>query len=227
MAARSDAATDRVTLNSAPNMTAVSIGGWFQINSAAAASFNPCWRLSLASGDGTAWILSFRGTNGRTPTLYSPSNTTGIVAPEIALDTYIYLMATLSGTSAQLLYGTTPGSLSKVTGTVAASNTPDRFCVFGRSASDASEWLNGTASKLRAWEALLSDADAAAESAASAPVRSANAWANWGFSAAALTDTVAARTLTAGSTALSSANDPPFGSAPPPPRRRPTHQLVR
>lgn len=213
MAARSDAATDRVTLASAPSMTAVTICGWFKVNAASASSFNAMWRLSLSSGDSTTWILSFRGTNGRTPTLYSPSNTTGIAAPEQTLDTYVFLAATLSGTAAQLLYGNTPGSLTKVTGTVAASNTPDTLCVFGRSTGDATEWLDGTAAHLRIWTAVLSDAEIAAESQSATPVRTANAWSNWAFAAAALTDSVAARNLTAGSTALTSATDPALASA--------------
>jgi len=208
VAARSDAATDRVTLSSAPSMAAITVCGWARIEAASASSFNPIIRFYTNSGDASSWIVGFKGANGRTPSVYSPGNTSGISAAEQALSTYVFIAATLSGTSAQLLYGNTPGSLTKVTGTVAASGTPDRLTFFGRSAADGSEWLNGTLAYWRIWTAVLSDAEIAAESQSTTPVRSTNAWANWAFAAAALTDTVASRNLTAGTTALSSAADP-------------------
>lgn len=213
MAARSDAATDRVTLSSAPSMAAITIAGWAKIDAAAASSFNPILRVHTLAGDATSWILGFKGANGRTPAVYSPSNTSGISAAEQTLSTYVFLMATLSGTSAQLAYTNTPGgTLTKVTGTVAAAGTPDRLTFFGRSAADGSEWLNGTLAYWRIWLAVLSDAEGQAESASATPVRTANAWANWDYAAASLTDSVASRNLTAGSTALSSATDPTLGS---------------
>jgi hypothetical protein len=213
VAARSDAATDRVTVASAPAMTAITIGGWARIEAASASSFNPIARFHTLSGDATSWIVGFKGTNGRTPSVYSPGNTTGISAAEQSLSTYVYVAATLSGTAAQLLYGNTPGSLTKVTGTVAASGTPDRIALFGRSAADGSEWLDGILAYMRVWTAVLSDSEIAAESASATPVRTANAWSNWAFAAAALTDTVASRDLTAGSTALASATDPVLAQA--------------
>lgn len=215
MAARSDVATDRVSLGSAPSMAAITVCGWFKINSASAGSFNTIWRFSLTSGDGTTWILAFRGTNGRTPTLYSPSNTTGIAGAEVALSTYVFLAATLSGTAAQLLYGLEPGgSLTKVTGTVAAGTT-DRFTVFGRSPGDGTDALLGDGAYLRIFDRVLSDVEIAAESSATAPVSATNRWANWAFAAAALTDSVAARNFTAGTTALSSVADPALTSTKP------------
>ena len=213
MAARSDAATDRVTLSSAPSMATITIAGWARIEAASAGSFNPIARFHVASGDTSSWILGFKGANGRTPSVYSPSNSTGISAAEQTLSTYVYLAATLSGTSAQLLYGNTPGSLTKVTGTVAAGGTPDRITFFGRSAADGSEWLNGILAHWRIWTAVLSDSEIAAESQAADPVRTSGLWADWDFAAAALTDGSGnGRNLTAGSTALSSATDPTLGT---------------
>lgn len=213
MAARSDAATDRVTLSSAPSMATITIAGWARIEAASAGSFNPIARFYTNSGDASSWIVGFKGANGRTPSVYSPGNTTGISAAEQTLSTYVYVAATLSGTSAQLLYGNTPGSLTKVTGTVAASGTPDRLTFFGRSAADGSEWLNGTLAYWRIWTAVLSDSELAAESLAADPVRTSGLWADWDFAVAALTDGSGnGRNLTAGSTALSSATDPTLGS---------------
>lgn len=216
MAARSDAATDRVTLSSAPSMATITIAGWTRIEAASASSFNPIARFHTLSGDATSWIVGYKGANGRTPAVYSPSNTGGISAAEQPLSTYVWLMATLSGTSAQLAYTNTPGgTLTKVTGTVAAAGTPDRITFFGRSVADASEWLNGTLAYWRIWLAVLSDAEGQAESASATPVRTANAWANWAYAAAALTDSVASRDLAAGTTPLSAAADPALAPAVP------------
>ena len=212
MGARSDAATDRVTRASAPSMAAITFCGWFQINAASAGSFNPIVRFHTASGDGTSWIVGFKGANGRTPSVYSPSNTGGINAAEQALNTYVFLAATLSGTSAALHYRNVGGSMTKVTGTVAAAGTPDRITFFGRSAADGSEWLNGTESLVRLWTSVLTDSEILAESNSATAVK-AGAWGNWPFAAASLADVSGnARDLTAGSTALASAADPTFGN---------------
>ena len=214
MAARSDAATDRVSLGSAPATAALTIAGWARIDSAGLGSFNPIIRLSVNSGDASSWIVGFKGTNGRTPSVYSPSNTSGIVAPEQALATWVYVAATLNAGAAQLLYGTVPGTLSKVTGTVAAAGTADRLAWFARSAADGSEWLAGALAYERIWTAVLSDVEIAAESQSAIPVRVTNLWADWRFSSAGLTDSSGnGRNLTAGSTALSAETDPSLGGA--------------
>lgn len=217
MAGRSDAATDRVSLGSAPSTAALTIAGWARIDSAAGGSFNPVIRLSINAGDVSSWIVGFKGTNGRTPSVYSPSNVTGISAPEMTLGTWVYLAATLNAGSAQLLYGTVPGALSKVTGTVAASGTADRLCFFGRSAADGSEWLAGALAYQRIWTAVLSDAEIAAESQSATVVQASNLWASWPFAAAALTDASGnARNLSAGSTALDADTDPVLDTGPGP-----------
>ncbi|UKD55170.1 LamG domain-containing protein [Amycolatopsis sp. FU40] len=212
MAARSDAATDRVSLSSAPSPTAWTIGGWAQIVSAAASSFNPSIRLHSGSGGNTAWILGFKGSNGRNVAVYSASNPSGLIGAEIALNTWVYIAATLGAAGAcSFYYGTTPGSLTKITGTVASGVTPDGLTFFGRSPSDGSEWLNGALAYWRIWTAVLTDAEIAAESQSATPVRT-GAWASWDFAAAALTDGSGnSRTLAAGTTPLAADTDPPLG----------------
>jgi hypothetical protein len=207
MAGRSDAATDRCSRATAPSMATVTIAAWAKVVNSASPLFHPIMRLSDA-GDATLWIVGFKGANGRTPSVYSASNTTGISGAEVALGTWVYVAATLSGTAAQLLTGTVPGTLSKVTGTV-GSGTPTQFGVFGRSAADGSEWLDGSIAYLRVWTSVLSDAQIAAESQSATPVVTAGLWGHWPFAAAALTDTSGnSRNLTAGSTALASDTDP-------------------
>lgn len=208
MAARSDAATDRVSRTTAPSLAAVTVCAWAKIGVTHAGNlFHPIMRVE-ASG-GSAMIFGFKGANGRTPSLYSGSSTTGISGTEVALSTYVFVAATMSAGAAQLFQGTTPGSVSKVTGTVNTTGTPDTVTVFSRSPSDGSEWLEGTLAGVRMWTAVLSDAEIAAESLSLTAVRTSGLWASWPFAAAALTDASGnSRPLTAGSTALSSDTDP-------------------
>lgn len=208
MAARSDAATDRVSRTTAPSLASVTVCAWVKIGATHAGNlFHPIMRVE-ASG-GSALIFGFKGTNGRTPSLYSGSSTTGISGTEVALSTYVFVAATMSAGAAQLFQGTTPGSVSKVTGTVNTTGTPDTVTVFSRSPSDGSEWLEGTLAGVRMWTAVLSDAEIAAESLSLTAVRTSGLWASWPFAAAALTDASGnSRPLTAGSTALSSDTDP-------------------
>lgn len=208
MAARSDAATDRVSRSTAPSLASFTICAWAKVVNSAAPLFHPITRFSDA-GDSSSWIVGFKGTNGRTPSCYSPGNATGISGAEVALGTWVFVAATLSGTAAAIHTGTSPGSLTKVTGTVAAANTPTQFGVFGRSAADGSEWLDGSLAGLRMWTAVLSDAEIVSESQSIAAVRTSGLWGSWPFASAALTDASGnSRNLTAGSTALSSDTDP-------------------
>lgn len=211
MAARSDAATDHVTIASAPAITAFTVCAWVKIANAAAGSFNPMMRVD--AGGGTALVVGFKGTNGRTPSVYSAASSAGINGTEVALSTYVFIAATRSGTTAQLFQGTTPGSLTKVSGTVNSTGTPSALGIFGRAAGDNSEWLDGTMAYFRVWTNVLSDAELASESQSATPVRTTDLWADWRFAAAALTDSgPSGRTLTAGTTALAADTDPVLGT---------------
>lgn len=213
MAARSDAATDHVTIAAAPDITAFTICAWVKLASAAAGSFNPMMRVD--AGGGTGLIVGFKGTNGRTPSIYSGATPGGVLGTEVALGTYVFVAAVRSGTTATLYQGTTPGSLTKVSGTVNSNGTPDGLGIFGRAAGDNSEWLDGTMAYFRIWTAVLSDAEIAVESQSTTPARTAGLWSDWPFAAAALTDSSGnGRTLTAGTTALAADTDPPLGPAP-------------
>ncbi|MGW4487837.1 LamG-like jellyroll fold domain-containing protein [Amycolatopsis sp. NPDC004368] len=217
MAATSDAASDRVSISSAPSLAAFTFCCWVKIAAVHSGNlFHPVFRVD--AGGGTAAIFSFRGANGRTPTLYSSSSTAGISGAEQALGTWVFLAVTMSaGGAAQLFYGTTPGSLTKVTGTVNTNGTPSGITLFGRSPSDASEWLEGSMAHDRIWTAVLSDAEIAAESlitpSLSAPAaRTSGLWTSVPFAAASLADVSGNhRDFTAGTTALTPDTDPPTG----------------
>jgi hypothetical protein len=220
MAATSDVATDRVARTTAPSLASVTVCAWAKVNAVHAGNlFHPIMRVE-ASG-GSAMIFGFKGTNGRTPSLYSGSSTTGISGTEISLSTYVFMLATMSAGSAQLFQGSTPGTLSKVTGTVNTTGTPDTVTIFSRSPSDGSEWLEGTLYGVRLWTGVLSDAEATAESliapSVSTPAaRTSGLWGSWPFIGAALTDVSGnGRNLTAGSTALTADTDPVLSTASP------------
>jgi hypothetical protein len=222
MAAFADVATDRVSRTTAPSLAGFSFCCWAKQTAVHAGNlFHPMIRIE-ASG-GTAAIFSFRGTNGKTATLYSASSTTGIaMTGEQTLSTYGFFGFTMNSGPAQLFWGTTPGTLSKVTGTVNTSGTPDTLTLFSRSPSDGSEWLEGTLYGVRCWAGVvLSDIEMAAESqlapSVSGPAaRTSGLWGSWPFTAAALTDVSGnSRNLTAGSTALTADTDPVLSTGSP------------
>lgn len=210
MAGLADAATDRVSVAQAPSLGAFSICAWIKL--AASASFSPIVRVE--AGGGTALVF---GMKSLTPSLYSAASTTGVVGPAISLNTYTFVCATRNGTAGAVYQGTNPGSLTKTTATVNSTGTPDTWTVFGRSPSDGSEWFSGTVDYLRSWGAtVLSDAEVAAEAAATAPVK-AGTWGVWPFGnngsgGVSLNDTSGnARHLAAGSTALTLVADVSLG----------------
>ncbi|MEV4053051.1 LamG-like jellyroll fold domain-containing protein [Amycolatopsis sp. NPDC049688] len=202
MAGLADAATDRVSINQAPALGTWSVCAW--VKPTASASFSPIVRVE--AGGGTAMVF---GMKSLAPSLYSAASATGINGTAQTLNQYVFVGATRNGTAAALYWGTNPASLSKVTGTVNSSGTPDTWTVFGRSPSDGSEWFAGVVDYLRTWAAtVLTDAEMAAEAAATAPVK-AGAWGVWPFGdngsgGVSLNDTSGnARHLVAGSTPLS------------------------
>lgn len=207
MAGLADAATDRVSINQAPALGAWSVCAWVKL--ATNASFSPIVRVE--AGGGTAMVFGFKNL---TPSLYSASSPAGIVGPGTTLNQYVFVAATRNGTAGALYQGTDPASLTKTTGTVNSAGTPDTWTVFSRSPSDGSEWFSGIIAYLRTWgTTVLTDAEVAAEGAATAPVK-AGTWGVWPFGnngsgGVSLNDTSGnARHLTAGSTLLSLATDP-------------------
>jgi hypothetical protein len=207
VAARSDAATDRVSLASAPAVASgLSMIVWCKIVVDLNA-FSTICRFHQSSGANTAITLGMKA-NGTQPALFSPGNTGGIVGADLVVGTYTCVGFAVNASGVGALYvGTTPGTLTKTTGTVPISQTPDGLTFFGRSASDATEWGNLSLAYARAWAGQLSDAEMAAESLSSATVKTSGNFDHWAFAAAALTG-VNGHTLSAGTTALSSDTDP-------------------
>lgn len=207
MAARSDAATDRVSVASAPSTSTITVGGWVKIVNDRN-DFSTFMRLYSAGG-GTAITIGTK-TDGTTPFVFSPLNSTGVAAAGMTVGTWTYIAYTLGAAGAVAIFaGTTPGSLTKTTGTVAANGTADHLALFGREPADGTEWLDGSIAYWRIWTAVLSDSEIAAESQSATPVRTSGLWASWAFAAAALTDGSGnGRNLAAGTTSLTSDTDP-------------------
>lgn len=204
MAGLADAATDRLTIASAPATGPITFGAWIKLTNTTNAT-NTIMRFD--AGGGTALILALRS---QIPGMYSSSSTTGVTGSSISTGTWTYVACTRDAANAgQLFQGTTPGSLTKTTATVNSSGTPSSFNLFGRSTSDATDWFVGSLAYVRLWTAVLSDTAIATESQNTAAVTTANLWGSWPFAAASLSDTSGnARNWTAGSTALSSDTDP-------------------
>ena len=207
MAGRSDAATDRVSLASAPAVASgLSIIAWVKI-AVDRNDFSTVCRFHQGSGSNTAVTLGMKS-NGTQPAVFSPGNTTGITGTDLVVGTWTCIGFALAANGVGAFYrGTTPGTLTKTTGTVPISQTPDGLTFFGRSSSDAAEWGNLSIAYARAWAGQLSDAEMAAESASATEVRTSGLFDHWAFAGAALTG-VNGHTLTAGSTALTSDTDP-------------------
>lgn len=209
MAARSDAASDRVNLASAPTITALTVAAWVKL-AVDLDAFSTICRLHSSGGGSTCLVLGMKG-NGTQPAVFSPSNPTGVVGSDLVVGVWTYVGFALAGSAVSLYVGTTPGTLVKTTGTVAPGAAPDALTWFGRHAGDADEWLNASVAYARVWQAALSDVEMAAESLASANVRTANAFEHWPFTAAALTGVINGLNLSAGTTPLTADTDPPLG----------------
>jgi hypothetical protein len=213
MAGLADAATDRVSVASAPSLATWSVCCWAKV--AASASFSPMVRVEAAGG--TAMVFGFKSL---TPSLYSAASTTGINGTAVTLGAYVFIGATRNGTTCALYQGVVGGaSLTKVTGTVNSSGTPDTWTAYGRSPSDGSEWFSGTQSLLRTWgAAVLTDVEMDVEFKSATAVKT-GAWGNWplgnnGSGGVSLLDISGnARHLVAGSTPLTLSADPTFGNA--------------
>lgn len=211
MAARSDAATDRVSLASAPAVASgLSVLVWVKIV-VDRDDFSTIVRFHQASGGNTALTLGMKA-NGTQPALFSPGNTGGVTGTDLVVGTWTCVGFAVNASGVGALYrGTTPGTLTKFTGTVPISQTPDGLTFFGRSPSDATEWGNLSLAYARAWAGQLSDAEMAAESASATAVKTSGLFDHWAFAGAALTG-VNGHTLTAGTTALAADTDPVLGT---------------
>ncbi|MFD5697447.1 LamG-like jellyroll fold domain-containing protein [Streptomyces lasiicapitis] len=218
MSQRSDQASDRVSYTaSAPPApaTAFTVTLWARLR-VDRDDFSTMMRLHSSAGGSTTVNIT-TGSSGTTPVVVSPGNTGGIVGTDaLAVDTWRMVAVTVAGTGAsdgKIYTRTIGGSTNVVTGEVSGGATPDGLTLFGRSAGDSGEWFNGGLAYVRVWSAVLSQAEIEAEWASATIVRTSGVWANWPMVADINDVSGNGRNLTAGTTALSTEDDPPLSSS--------------
>lgn len=214
MSQRADQASDRVSYTASPPpapATAFTATFWVRLR-ADRDDFSTMMRLHSSSGGSTTVNIT-TGSSGTTPVVVSPGNTGGIAgADALAVDTWRMLAVTVAGTGAtdgKIYTRTIGGSTNVVTGQVSGGSTPDGITLFGRSAGDSGEWFNGGLAYVRVWSAVLSQAEIEAEWASATIVRTSGVWADWPMLTNINDISGNGRHLTAGTTALTTEDDPP------------------
>ncbi|KOV86064.1 MULTISPECIES: LamG-like jellyroll fold domain-containing protein [unclassified Streptomyces] len=215
MSQRADQASDRVSYTASPPpnpATALTVTFWARLR-VDLNDFSTMMRLHSASGGSTTINLA-AGSNGTTPVVVSPGNTSGIVGgDELVVDAWRMIAVTVAGTGAtdgRIYTRTVGGTTNVTTGQVSGGSTPDGLTLFGRSPGDAGEWFNGGLAYVRVWSAVLSQAEIEAEWASPTIVRTSGVWANWPMLTNILDVSGNGRNLTAGTTALTTEDDPPL-----------------
>lgn len=217
MSLRADQASDRVSYTASPPpppATAFTATFWARLR-VDRDDFSTMMRLHSSAGGATSINIA-TGSSGTTPVVVSPGNTSGIAgADALAVDTWRMVAVTVSGTGATdgtIYTRAVGGSTNVVTGQVSGGATPDGITLFGRSAGDAGEWFNGGLAYVRVWSAVLSQAEVEAEWASATIVRTSGVWANWPMLTSIDDVSGNGRHLSAGTTALSTEDDPPLSA---------------
>lgn len=211
MSTRFDAASDRISY--AGTMFAVGSGftitAWAYVSVDTDANSTFC-RLHASSGGSTVatWATGSDGLSG--PNYFTGGGSV-TNATNMAVGAWRKIAISCSGTTGRSYVATVGGATEVDAGTVGVG-TPDGLTLGGRAPADSSEPFNGRLVYVRVWTAELSQAQIEAEWASASPVRTSNLWANWPLTNSAdLTDHSGnGRTLTAGTTAVSTEADPPL-----------------
>lgn len=216
MSQRADAATDRVSYIASPPpnpATAFTVTMWARLR-VDRDDFSTMMRLHNSLGGATTVTIT-TGSSGITPIVVSPGNTGGIIGSALAVDEWRMIAVTIGGTGAtdgRIYTRAIGGSTNVTSGQVSGGSAPDGLTLFGRSAGDSSEWFNGGLAYVRVWSAVLSQSEIEAEWASATIVRTAGVWADWPLLTGISDVSGNGRNLTAGSTALTTEDDPPIAS---------------
>lgn len=215
MSVRFDAATDQLAIASAPSPTSA-ITGTAWVRNIEGLSFGTFFRLR-AAGTIIALTASSGGLNG------PQGNTTGGVAgpyvpgvgDALPVNSWRRIGFKISGTTCTVYWGDDAGGATGTASATVATGSPTDTSVGGRGGGDTSDRWGGDIAHLRFWTAVLSQAEIEAEWASATAVRTSNLWASWPLTdASTLTDASGnGRTLTAGSTAVTTQGDPPIASS--------------
>jgi hypothetical protein len=213
MAARFDAASDRATYSGGsgapPTPSAGWAASWWAYISVDQNTFATMLRLFAG---GTVLNLAM-GSTGTAPGAFTGGGTVEIDT-QCSVGAWYYLGYTVSGSTVTVYVFDATGALfDSATGTI-GGGTPTGLCVGGRDASDPDEWFNGRLRAMRIWSTTRTQAEFAAEQFSTDPVITANLWEHYPLTGAGdLTGVVGGHNLTAGSTATTTEDDPPFSTA--------------
>ena len=218
MAAQFDVANDRVSLGSAPNPTAgMTWCAWVRIDVDRNA-FTTFMRLHANTGGSTTLTVA-AGSDGATPRVFSPGNTSGAISSTaMAVGSWYFVAYTISAANAVTLYLMPEGgSMLTVTATVPPGTTPTGLTLAGRSPGDSDEWLAGSMAYVRLWSGvLLNSTQLTAEADSETPVATSGLWAHWPLTANLSDASGNGRNLTPGATAVTYVAGPDIGSEPEP-----------
>lgn len=215
MSTRSDATTDQVTYSGAIPSTAggFSLTAWARVH-VDRNDYSTIARISSGGSTRLTFATKLDGLGG--PSAYTPSG--GSVEGTLgwsAVDVWRKVAVTCDADDA-IVYCRDPGGSTTVvtSGAIAGQGTGDLLALFGRGAGDTSEWFSGDLAHVRLWFGVrLTQAQAEAEWDSASPIV-ASPWAVYPLlTAGDLTDHSGnGRHLTAGSTGLTTVDDPPISS---------------
>lgn len=207
LAARFDAANDRVSYSASSPPATFTLLGW-AYNSVDQDTFATFARLHAAAGATTVGTFATDG-DGTTGPGYFTAGGSIVQATGLQVGVWRKVAFTRSGSDGQALCAAVGGATEVDTGTV-SSTAPTGITLGGRSPGDASEWWNGRLAYVRLWAAVLSQAEVEAEWASRTAVRTADLWAHWPLQSDLLDDSGNGRHLVAGTSAVSYEDGPPI-----------------
>lgn len=211
MSNRFDAASDRIHRDDTfPDLAAgFTLLGWVRavVDTNTNATIA---RLSASSGGTTVATLA-TGSDGLSGPGYFTAGGSVTATTNLAVNAWRKCAWGCSGTTGHVYVATVGGATEHVSGTVSVAAVPTQLCLAGRSSGDSSEEFSGDLAYFRLHSALLTQGQIEAEWASATPVITGSLWEDWPLLVHTnLNGTANARHLTAGSTATTTADDPPI-----------------
>lgn len=214
MSTRFDAAGDRISFAG----TMFAVGSGFTITAWAYVSvdtdtFATIGRLHASSG-ATTVVTWATGGDGLSGPNYFTGGGTVTNATNLAVGAWRKIALTCSGTTGRSYIATVGGATEVDSGTVSVG-TPDALTLAGRAQADSSEPFNGRLAYVRVWTTELNQTQIEAEWASTTPVVTSGLWADWPLTDSTdLTDHSGnGRNLSAGTTAVSTEDNPPLSGS--------------